>query len=91
MFRGGLPRHLLQWAFGAGTDRREATLVMQFVAGLMDDPDVGKPVPPEMTGLLGVEDVLDIRRDVPDGTTTEVMWGFDPMQRSIEIIAPGVE
>ena len=88
--RSGLPRHLLQWAFAAGTDRREAKAVMEFVAGLVENPDVGEAVPPPVTGLLGIDDVPDIRHAVPEGTTTQVIWRFHPALGWIEILAPRI-
>jgi hypothetical protein len=86
--RNGLPQRLLQWAFGAETDRQEAKAVMEFVARLLDDPDVGEPGAPSVTDLPGTDDVPDVRHAVPEGTTTQVIWRFYRPLHWIEILAP---
>lgn len=88
--RNGLPQRLLQWAFAAETDRQEAKAVMEFVARLLDDPDVGQPSAPPVTDLPGTDDAPDIRHAVPEGTTTQVIWRFYRPLHWIEILAPGM-
>jgi len=89
--RNGLPQRLLQWAFAPGTDRREAKAVMEFVARLLENPDVGEPIASATPDLPGPEDIPLIRHAVPQGTTTQVVWRFYGPLRWIEILAPGLE
>lgn len=80
---------LTRWAFAPETDRREATLVMEFVASLLDDPDVGKPVTGHIAKVVGVQDIQNLRHEVPPGTATDVTWAFDTETGEIDVFGPG--
>jgi hypothetical protein len=65
------------WAFGASTPLKDGVAVLEFVRDrVLVDPDFGEAIDAHTRG------------EVDTNSQIEVIWTFDPADRSVEVIAP---
>lgn len=71
------PKELVGWAFAVTTTTAEGVAVLEFVRDrVLRDPDFGEVIDAHTRG----EQAL--------GSQVEVIWTFNPAQRTVEIITP---